>query len=271
MPPKTLNKLRGSDGSTVAYRRYGTGERVLTALHSLALDGSWYEPLAASLGAQYSILAPDFRGHGQSTQGHSPVSLALIAKDVAAMWAAEGVEHSVVLGISLGGMVAQAVSGSFPQMVDAQILMATRGAFDETAAQGTRARAAEVRAPQGLAQALEATMHRWFGDESANTRSPLVSQAREQWLQAGGDTIADYFEAMTQVGEFQLETPPPTLVVAGADDRSTARPVIEALAAQISGAELVVADGGHLVAFDNPAEVVRVIRPFLDGLDCWPR
>ncbi|WP_181148053.1 alpha/beta fold hydrolase [Arthrobacter sp. MYb213] len=271
MPHETLQKLSGSDGSTIVYRRYGTGPRVLTALHSLALDGSWYEPLATVLDADYSILAPDFRGHGQSTQGSSPVSLSLVAKDIAAMWEAENVEHTVVMGISLGGMVAQAVTGSFPEKVDAQILMATRGAFDETAAQGTRARAAEVRAPQGLFDALEPTMHRWFGDESQNSESPLVRKAREQWLQAGGDTIADYFEAMTQVGEFQLQNPPPTLVVAGDDDRSTARPVIEALAAQIPGAKLVFAHGGHLVAFDNPDEVARVIRPFLDHLDCWSR
>jgi len=268
--PDTLNKITRADGVPIIYRRYGQGPRVVTCLHSLALDGSWYSPLAAALGDEYQLLAPDFRGHGDSSRGDEAVSLAVIAQDVAAMWDAEQVDSSVILGISLGGMVAQAVTGSYPERVDAQILMATRGAFDEAAAAGTLARASEVRAPHGLEGALEATMHRWFGDEAQNTSNPMVRRAREQFLGAGGDVVAECFEAMTKVGEFHTDTPPPTLVVGGADDRSTPRAAVEQLAASIPGSELRFANGGHLVAFDKPHEAAVTIRPFLDNLDCWP-
>lgn len=267
--PDTLQKLIRPDGTPIAYRRYGHGPRLITCLHSLALDGSWYSPLAAALGDEYQLLAPDFRGHGDSSPGNSGVSLRVVAQDIAAMWDAEGVDTSVILGISLGGMVAQAVTGSFPERVDAQILMATRGAFDEAAAAGTRARAAEVQAPQGLENVLEATMHRWFGDQSQNTANPLVCQAREQFLTAGGSVVGDYFESMTKVGDFHTEVPPPTLVVGGDDDRSTSRVALEQLAAAVPGSALRFAHGGHLVAFDNPHEVAHTIRPFLDRLDCW--
>lgn len=267
--PETLQKITGADGATTVYRRYGNGPRVITALHSLALDGSWYEPLAGALGEDYTLLAPDFRGHGASPHGDATPTLGLVAQDIAAMWDAENVPNSVVLGISLGGMVAQAVTGSFPDRVDAQILMATRGAFDETAAAGTLARAAEVRAEGGLETAKDATMHRWFGDGSTDAAHPLVARARDQFLGAGGDTIAEYFEAMVTVGDFQLDSPPPTLVVGGDDDRSTPRAAIEQLAASIPGAELRFARGGHLVAFENPLEVAATVRPFLDSLPCW--
>lgn len=267
----TLRKVAAADGTTLAYRQFGDGPRLVTVLHSLALDGSWYAPLAKALGDGYRLLAPDFRGHGASAGGPTAPTLGLVARDVAAMWDAEDIEHSVILGISLGGMVAQALTGSFPDRVDAQILMATRGAFDDAAAAGSRARADEVRASQGPENALEGTMHRWFGEESQSTDNPLVRRAREQWIAAGGPTIADYFEAMTEVGDFHLDSPPPTLVVGGDDDRSTSRAVIEELAASIPGAELRYARGGHLVAFDNPHEVADTIRPFLENLDCWSR
>ncbi|MCG2623097.1 alpha/beta hydrolase [Arthrobacter sp. I2-34] len=265
----SLQKVAGADGTTIAYRQYGHGPRLITCLHSLALDGSWYAPLAEALGGDYRLLAPDFRGHGQTPHGHSVPTLGLVAQDIAAIWDAENVERSVVLGISLGGMVAQAVTGSFPDRVEAQILMATRGAYDEAAAAGTLARAAEVRAEGGLEQVKEATMHRWFGDASTDTTHPLVARARNQFLGAGGATIAEYFEAMVTVGDFQLDSPPPTLVVGGDDDRSTPRAAIEQLATSIPGAELHYAAGGHLIAFDNPSEVAATVRPFLDGLDCW--
>jgi 3-oxoadipate enol-lactonase len=267
--PETQQMLAGTDGATVAYRQYGHGPRLITCLHSLALDGSWYEPLAAALGEEYRLLAPDFRGHGASAHGECAPTLGLVAQDIAAMWDAEGIKSSVILGISLGGMVAQAVSGSFPSRVDAQILMATRGSFNDAAAAGTLARAAEVRAPGGVAQTENVTMRRWFGYAADNPADPLVRRAREQYLGAGGDTIAEYFEAMTQVGDFQAEPPPPTLVVGGDDDQSTPRAAIEQLAASIPGAELRFAKGGHLVAFENPQEVAATVRPFLDSLDCW--
>lgn len=268
---EALQKLAGTDGTTLAYRQYGEGPRLITCLHSLALDGSWYAPLAEALGREYRLLAMDFRGHGSSTHGDYALTLGLVAQDIAAMWDAENVESSVILGISLGGMVAQAVTGSFPDRVDAQILMATRGAYDDAATRGTLARAAEVRAPNGLERAEEMTMHRWFGDKSQNAADPLVRQARAQFLRAGGSTIAEYFEAMTQVGAFHTDSPPPTLVVGGNDDRSTPRAAIEQLAASIAGAELRFAKGGHLVAFENPQEVAATVRPFLDSLDCWTR
>lgn len=267
----TLQKVPAADGTSVAYRQYGHGPRLVTVLHSLALDGSWYAPLAEALGEEYRLLAPDFRGHGHSARGDSAPTLALVARDIAAMWDAENVRSSVILGISLGGMVAQALTGCFPDRVDAQILMATRGAYDDAATTGTLARAAEVRAPNGLQDAAEATMHRWFGENSTDASNPLVVQARAQFLGAGGEGIAEYFEAMTKVGDFQLDSPPPTLVVGGDDDQSTPRAAIEQLASSIPGAELRFAAGGHLVAFENPEVVARTVRPFLDSLDCWTK
>lgn len=267
---QTKNILRDADGGTVVYHRYGSGPRVLTALHSLALDGTWYQPLAAALGEQYTMLAPDFRGHGESLVGGTEISLAQVARDVNAMWDAEGVEHSVVMGISLGGMVAQAVTGSYPEKVRAQILMATRGAYDQAAATATTARSAEVRAEGGMQAVQDATMFRWFGEKSNDPSDELVKRARAQFLNAGGDVIGSYFEAMTRVGDFAVDTPPPTLVLGGDDDRSTSRTVLEALAASIPGAELDFATGGHLVAFENPEIVAERLRPFLERLS-WER
>src|SRR6478609_3432277 len=94
-----------ADGTAITYQQFGRGSRLITCLHSLALDGSWYAPLAEALGGDYRLLAPDFRGHGRTARGGSPITLGLVAGDVAVVWDAENVESSVVLGISLGGMV----------------------------------------------------------------------------------------------------------------------------------------------------------------------
>lgn len=269
---ETLQVVIAADGAAVSYQQFGRGSRLITCLHSLALDGSWYALLAEALGPDYRLLAPDFRGHGLTPRADSEISLGLIADDVRWIWDAEGISSSVVLGISLGGMVAQAITGNFPDRVEAQILMTTRGAYDQAAVASTRARAAELQAPHGLQDSEETTMYRWFGDASRDAaHHPLVERAREQYLGADGATIGAYVNAMTRVGDFRCDRPPPTLVVGGDDDRSTPRATIEQLAASIPGAELRFARGGHLAAFDNPGEVANTVRPFLDGLDHWTR
>ncbi|SDY16719.1 hypothetical protein SAMN05216215_102112 [Saccharopolyspora shandongensis] len=62
--PDAPQVVTGPDGNAMAYRQFGNGPRLITCLRSLALDGSWYEPLARTLGEDYRLLAPDFRGHG---------------------------------------------------------------------------------------------------------------------------------------------------------------------------------------------------------------
>lgn len=268
--PNNARTVTGSHGNVINYYRFGSGPRLLTCLHSLALDGSWYEPLSRELGEEYTLLAPDFRGHGRSEHGPVPPSLGLVAQDVAAMWDQEGIDCSVVLGISLGGMVAQAVTGLYPERVPAQILMATRGTYDDAAASATLARAAEVRSPEKMREVADPTMYRWFGERSEHDGDPMVEKARAQFLEAG-PTVAEYFETMITVGDYVLAEPPPTLVVAGDTDASSPRPVVEQLAKSIPGAQFTLARGGHLVAFENPEEVAATVRPFLDGLTLWNR
>lgn len=262
----TAESVAREDGTRVAYRRLGDGPRVVTCLHSLALDGSWYAPLSAELG-DCTLLAPDFRGHGVSDSGPEGPTLPALAGDVVAIWDALGIKASPIMGISYGGMVAQAVTGIAPGRVSAQVLMATRGAFDETSTEATLGRAAATRVPGGVEDALEMTMNRWFGDESTNLSNPLVARARDQYLSAGAETLATCFESMVSVGDYVVENPPSTLVIGGEDDRSTPRAGVEALAASIPGAQLHFVKGGHLVAFDNPSVVAAEVSPFLSTIE----
>ena len=91
----------------VSYRVYGTGERLITCLHSLALDGTWWEPLAEALGPDYRVLAPDLRGHGGTEAGES-LTLSAMATDVIALWDQLGISTSPVVLLMRSTMAAPA-------------------------------------------------------------------------------------------------------------------------------------------------------------------
>jgi 4-hydroxyacetophenone monooxygenase len=264
--PDAAEFFHAGDGTRLAYRVIGNGPRLVTCLHSLALDGSWFAPLGQAMGEGYSLLCPDFRGHGASDLGEDPVSLGQLAADVVALWDHLGIRTGAVFGVSLGGMVAQALLATAPSHVDCLVVMATTHAYDETARAGAAARAEAARTVGGMARLESLTLERWFGDAAAGDDA-TVARARDQFLASDGEVHAAYLEAMTAVGSFERPSdPPPTLVLGGEDDRSTPRPVIEALAASMPGSRLGFTRGGHLAAFSEPDAVATELTAFLDRM-----
>ncbi len=248
------------DGTRLGYEVVGHGRRTITCLHSLALEGSWFLPLAAELGSDYRVILPDLRGHGTSDSGPLPLSLTQMADDVIGLWDQLGVDTSVVVGISMGGMVAQALATAAPDRVEALVLIATAGSYDDAARTAALARAAAARRAGGMEQMTPVLLQRWFGAAP----DELVDRARGQLTSADPEVHAACLEAMTEVGSIDLErVSAPTLVLGGRDDVSTPRPVVEALADAIPGAVLDMVPGAHLTAFTHPREVAERIESFV--------
>ena len=100
----------------------GNGAPVL-ALHGLASTGHWYERLAARLHPDFRVLAPDQRGHGQTTQAPSGYDWPTLAADVVGVMDRLGVERAAVLGHSWGGNVAINVAALFPERVTRLVMI----------------------------------------------------------------------------------------------------------------------------------------------------
>lgn len=262
--PVRAESVTSDDGVELGYRVYGDGGQDVTLLHSLGLDGSWFEPLISAIGPGHRFIVPDLRGHGRS--GTGLVSLSRNASDVATVLDACGVSTTTVFGISLGGMVAQAVAAIHPERVGALCLAATTYSYDETAAAGTRARAAQARA--GYDELIAPTVARWFGpaDEVPDRLVQLARRADAELRGGSAAVHADYLEAMTAVGDFAVPEGMRTLVLGGRDDLSTGGAVIERLAASVPGARLEFVSGGHLMAFTDPEPVAAHLRDFLRPL-----
>ncbi len=95
----------------------------ILALHGLASSANWYERLAARLGRQYRILAPDQRGHGQTTQAGSGYDWQTLASDAIGFLDSLGVERAAVLGHSWGGNVAINLAAKFPERVSKLVMI----------------------------------------------------------------------------------------------------------------------------------------------------
>jgi pimeloyl-ACP methyl ester carboxylesterase len=95
-------------------------------IQGLGLSGRFWFVLPEELAASgYRVLVPDNRGTGKSELPRRPFRMSAMADDVAAVLDAEGIERTVVAGISMGGMIAQHVAIRHAPRVEGLVLMAT--------------------------------------------------------------------------------------------------------------------------------------------------
>jgi pimeloyl-ACP methyl ester carboxylesterase len=96
----------------------GQGHPVL-ALHGLASSAHWYDLVAPMLRDQYRVIAPDQRGHGQTTQADHGYDWQSLASDAAGLLDYLGISRAAVLGHSWGCNVAINLAARFPQRISA--------------------------------------------------------------------------------------------------------------------------------------------------------
>jgi pimeloyl-ACP methyl ester carboxylesterase len=117
----TSNSVQ-ANGLRIYYLRQGADKPQLLLLHGLTDDGGCWAPVIEALAGEYDIIAPDARGHGQSDAPERGYSPADHAGDVVAFIRALGLNRPIVMGHSMGGMVATAVAAQHPELVNAVVV-----------------------------------------------------------------------------------------------------------------------------------------------------
>ena len=150
------------------------------------------------------------------------------------------IEKAHIVGLSLGGMTAQAFGARHPQRAQSLVLMATSAYLPH----GWDERAATVRA-QGMAAIVDAVLARWFTPAFAATHPEQVAPLRERFLQLDPRGYAACCEAIRDMDlrPSNAALRPPTLIIAGADDPATPLAMMEDIRTRIPQAELVVCRG----------------------------
>ncbi|MCJ1437799.1 hypothetical protein MMC27_007186 [Xylographa pallens] len=114
---------------TINYALQGTGAETVVLLNGLADDLSgWDLQLPALLAAGFRVLSFDNRGVGLSDQPLGPYTAALLADDTKALVTALGVERFHLVGVSMGGMIAQSYALAYPADVRSLVLACTYAA-----------------------------------------------------------------------------------------------------------------------------------------------
>jgi 3-oxoadipate enol-lactonase len=245
----------------------------LTLLHSVGLstrEGWRYQ--IGSLARHFRVLSFDFRGLGQSERGSEPLGVDTFVGDLQALLQALGISQTALMGVSLGGFVAQKFALKHPESVSALVLVSTSSQSNSAKGNAARRERNERIRKDGMAAAADVQVASHFTEEFAGAHPDIMEWYKNHYLANNPDNYIPiledlcYFDCSGQLGEIRC----PTLIVAGdADDTTVAGrgPLDSAtrLHSLIPGAEMAVVPGAkHYPQIDNAVFFNARVTGFLE-------
>lgn len=267
-------------GGRIHYESHGEAASTVVLLQGLGLSSRfWFdvpERIATDRARPRRVIAIDNRGTGRSERTRPPWTMATMADDVAAVMDHARVDDAIVVGISMGGMIAQHVALRHRQRVRGLVLLATTPGFLGGALPEPASLYRLLSLPFGGPRASQ-NLARLLLPESKWGRAPEILREWPRVMRedrtSGATFAAHLFAASTHFVASRLDRIDcPTLVVAGADDRLVPRENAEALARRLPRAELeILGDTGHAVFAEDRDLVRRLVLRLEESLASSPR
>lgn len=262
----------GPAGVRIHYEVHGDCGPTVVLIQGLGLSSRfWFDvPDRLTSGPDpWRVITLDNRGVGQSDKPKGLYSMASMADDVAAVLDAAGVEHATVVGLSLGGMIAQHVALRHPSRVEGLVLLATSAGHPHACLPRARAVATLLTLPLGgrlrprgvVAPALARLV---LSEHDADRAADLLAE----WPAAlcGEPTslrvyVAQLCAVVAHSTGARLGTLAcPTVVMTGDEDALIPGENSARLAKLVPGAQLeIVRHCGHIIPASDPDSIRRAL------------
>lgn len=266
--------LAKSGDVEIAYTVEGSGEKTVLLIMGLggrALD--WGTEFPGALATGYRVVRIDNRGVGASPRVPGGYELADLARDAVAVLDALGVARAHVMGVSMGGMIAQLLALEHPARVERLVLLSTHygghglepphpdaiALFDPgTFLERGKDPVEMFRYTLGVIAAPG------FVDENPRALSALLDNVRKQPTHPGAFMAQLQAVLTSDRSERVRSIRHPTLVVHGDSDKLIPAENGRTLAERIPESRFELISGcGHMAMWEKPEELARLVEEFL--------
>jgi pimeloyl-ACP methyl ester carboxylesterase len=262
-----------TNGQELYYELHGQGPPLVLVM-GIGYDSSlWTLAQVPVLSTQFQVILVDNRDAGRSSKAIQPYTIADMADDLAGLLDALGIQRSHLLGLSMGGMIAQEFALQHSDRLDRLVLAGTGAAPARSAVDPIQIWSwVKANDPTGEVfggqQFVSLFSTAFLRDHEAvrDTAELLASNPYPMTPEAYGRQADAYrqFDALDRLAAITA----PTLVVVGEQDLLTPPWIAREVAEAIPGArfEVIRGDGSsHVVPIECPEEFNRLVSDFLSG------
>lgn len=243
----------------------------MVLIHGLGLDRFLWDPFVPALSERCRVIRYDLLGHGGATPLSTPVSSADFNAQVISVLDSCGVDRAVLMGFSLGGIIARTVAASHSDRVAGIVLLNTISTRPPDIQHQVRERADRIDSgdTDGISQQA---IERWF--------TPAFRKAHPEVIEAvldrlGRNTASSYRHAYRYFADSDAEAAAthgsihlPCLVITGEDDRNSTPAMTHEIADGIADATAHILPGlRHMGLVEDPNAVLDLVVPFLKDIE----
>jgi 3-oxoadipate enol-lactonase len=252
------------DPGLIELHRRGRG-KPLVMIHCLGQSWRLWDVLDPLM-AQNELIAYSLPGHPGTPLPRHQYGVPELTEQLRQVALRHELQRFHLIGISMGGSVAQHFAGTYPEMVDRLVLMDCSPRYDDEARANWPMRAAAAR-KDGVKSLIPMLMQIFFTPGSLAENGPDVRHVRETFEACDNEGYALACEALAmldareQTGKIKA----PTLIMLGSAERQPFKDAAKWMNETIPGSRFVeVPIAGHASVRERPAFVVEQLRAFLD-------
>ncbi|RPJ04338.1 MAG: alpha/beta fold hydrolase [Deltaproteobacteria bacterium] len=240
----------------------------LVMLHPVAASGRiWWQHIPR-LAQRFRVLAVDLPGHGQSPKTEGSLSLEGMSAELYQTLQARNLLRIHLVGLSLGGMVAQILAVDHPSSVSSLTLCDTlcEIGLAQTQVLEERARAVEE---GGMSALVESILDRWFSPGFSAKRPDVVAEV-ERLLRAADPTVnAQTWRAIARLNVVSRlpNLDLPALVINGSLDNSIPPGEGERLADFLKARLVELPGCAHMAPLEAPERFMDLLEPFVSNCE----
>ena len=252
--PRLFHSVHGPDGVPV-----------VVLLHPLATHSALWQPQLPAWSKRFRVVCIDLPGHGRSPVLPDVTTLSQYAEEVRLVLDALGVDRAALVGLSLGGMVAQAFALAWPERTQALVLAHTR-ARTEPAVRDLWSTRLQQAADEGMAAQVPAILGRWFPPDFAAVAPVTLQWVAKQITSTPFDGYAAAIGAIQRLDHLdQLHRiTAPALVIAGELDAAAPPALARLMADRLPHATLTtLPDCGHIGNVQQALAFTETVGAFL--------
>ncbi|OGW70083.1 MAG: hypothetical protein A3A88_05480 [Nitrospirae bacterium RIFCSPLOWO2_01_FULL_62_17] len=257
------------NGINLAYTDEGRGTPVVL-LHAFPQNRAMWAQQVDALSKSYRIIAPDFRGFGESDAPLWHYTLDQFADDVNGLLNHLSIRQAMLVGLSMGGYIALGFYRKYRDRMKGLVLADTRAQPDTEEGRAGRFAMAQTAYTKGAGAVADIMLPKLLSPIALRTRPDLVQRVRAAIEQTQISGIAGALMAMAERPDsvpLLAQIACPTLVITGELDGPTPPADGKLMAGAIPGARLeIIPQAGHLSNLEQPDAFNRALLDFLEGI-----